>query len=203
MNSKNLCAAEIFECATQSQLFSACNGQLYLRNNNFYQRISSMEAAVLIRQMFPESLQSRISSQATAEVCRRILELPSAQVKFTSIDTDRYINLKNGVFDTETGTLVKDNKDLLFPYQYDFSFQEHSQLEKAPNFMKFLQTVFPYYMPEKKILFFANLGLFAIRLYKGKIGIFFHWSTKLWKERPPGIIAKCLQKCHHFQLGTG
>lgn len=173
MKQNNISTKEILEQISERDIFRAMDGKLYRKDGLYWKKISENVAAIVIRSKFPKCEQALISSYSVKEVIRRILEVPSMQFVFTEIIKPELLNLRNGVFDVETGNLIPLEDEYAFSYVYDFEFCRDAKLEDAPNFMRFLVSTFPYDTEQKTKFLLQILGYIVSDFTSAKAAFFF------------------------------
>jgi len=88
------------------------------------------------RDVLPQGIsQARINSLAS--MLEDDLFVPDRKLIAIQDETQRYINLKNGLFNLETMTLEPHRRDFYFTNQLDFEYNEDAD---APQFRRFLNT---------------------------------------------------------------
>lgn len=168
-------------------------GRVYAQEGTGWIPIMDNELPVMIRRLFKEGERETISSACIKEAIERLIQDPDSQLHFTDEKVDRYINVRNGVFDAYDKKLVEDDTDFKFSYTMDFSYIE-AQERAIPMFEKFVHDVFPNECEKKKTLLLQILGYCISDFCLAKTGFFFIGESNSGKSTMLELLQRVLPR---------
>lgn len=169
---KNIPVAQIYERLKSSYKLGVRQGRIYLKNGNNWECIRELELAIKVRGLFVETEQLNISVGAVKEVLERLLQDPSLQLHFIEEKTDKYVKLRDSVFDVESGNFAS-NCPGDFGYFLDFHYISENMHRNTTEFSKFVNSIFPDRTAEKRTLLLEILGYIISDYQCAKTAFFF------------------------------
>lgn len=147
------------------------NGTIYTKEEKYWKKREMKEFKELVSGLFDEHEQFFLATSRIEEAIKRASNVPQNQIKFN--EEEHLINLENGIYDVQQGILLERTDDVDFSYVMQFEFDDGATLENAPNFLKFVGSVFPDDTEKKTKLLLQALGYGLSAYTTGKCGFFF------------------------------
>lgn len=167
---KQLTPTAIYAKVLREMKLGVRQNRIYICENNRWKVAMDSEMPIKIRALYDNGQQREISSGAVREVIERILQSPDLQLHFVEEEEESFVNLKNAVFNAETGA-IEERGTRNFGYRLNFSYVP-SKERKTPAFDEFVKTSFPEYTSEKRKMLLQILG-YILSDYIGAKAAFF------------------------------
>lgn len=193
---KEIKAAEIYKVAKKELNLGIRQNRIYLKEGGEWIGLMDSELPVKIRALFPAEMQENISARAVTETVERLLQTPDLQLQFVEETEEKYVNLQNGVFNTETGRM-EDLQNRNFGYRLGVRYLQKRE-RKANNFERFCNTTFPVETEKKRKLLLQILGYAVSDYCKAKTGFFLIGESNSGKS----VILELLQGIFQERMVT-
>lgn len=174
--------AELYYLAKSTLKVCVSQNRFYIRKENHWEKVTEGKLKLLICKLFGENRMAHLASCDLKETLQRLKNTPSLQKQFTEDVTERYINLLNGVFDTERGKLTQEDEHLDFSYVLNFAYTVNAKLEDAKHFQKFVSSAFSEEVEKKMELLLQIIGYCLSEYTKAKAAFFFIGASNSGKS---------------------
>lgn len=183
---------EMYQRICQKLPIGVRQSSLYMEKDGYWERLDESQAAIAIYGLYPESVQSMIRDTDVKETIKRLINTPKLQLEFAEESLEKYLNLRNGVFDVETKSKVKGREGLKFSYVLDFEYQKNVDIKMAPVFQQFVTSVFRNDLGKKTRLLLQILGYCISDYLKAKAGFFFIGASNSGKSTMLELLKRIL-----------
>lgn len=170
---------DVLERFEQSNLYASYQGFLYENVRSHWKILRLDEVQKSIRKHLTEVENRAFSSSQVKEMERRMMTDERFEFCEEEVEHPRKMNLQNGVLDLTTEELVK-NCPENFLYRLNFSYQEKPDINKAPEFKKFLESSLGD--AKKAELFLECLGYCVSDTFEAQKAIFFYGESGTGKS---------------------
>lgn len=138
---KNI-VVEIIEFIIRNGLIIHDMGRPYLNCGSYYLLLKPEELTEIIYFLIHPEQASQIPTRAVDEAVKRLLRHPGIMVDMEAERqrTQYLVNVRNGIFDCETGKFTTDRGDYKFDYELDFEYTSKQNIIMARNFVAFINS---------------------------------------------------------------
>ena len=159
-------AGEMANMLAHSGEIGCSNGKIFIRQpERWWKEVNDLEADMNILHIISKAGGEEFSAHFIGEIRKKLTIIPELQLDFEDIPQN-CVNLKNGVFDIDTGEIEKATaQNMDFPYVYCFEYRKNCQLQKAPCFEHFLRDAFDEKHYEKKVKFVLQMMGYIMSSY--------------------------------------
>lgn len=185
-------ATKVYQITKNTLALGARYGRIYEKTEKEWVKIPEHKLPIKIRSVFTKEESETISSACIKEVIERLIQDPELQVEFTDETEERYVNVKNGVFDVESAELINDGA-FCFSYMLDFNYVEKDK-RKTTNFDQFLRASFPNEFDQKRILLYQIMGYSLSDYTKAKTAFFLVGESNSGKSTILELIQEIMPK---------
>lgn len=184
---KKIGAEDIFRKIISSLRLGIRHNRIYIDDEG-WKPILLCDFEVKIRELYPKEIRAEISTGVVKEAVERLLQEPSLQLHFTEETEEKYLNLENGIFDSESGKMLDDIGGLNFGYTLNFKYTCKDR--KSKHFEHFCESTFSEHTQEKRKLLLQILGYVVSDYAKAKTGFFLIGESNSGKS----VILELLQR---------
>lgn len=181
---------QIYERLKNAKKVGVHHGRFYLKTEENWRAILPAELAVEIRRLYREEEQQYIAASTIKEIQEQLLQDPYVQLRFTDDDSEKYLCLKKGVFNTDTGRTESGNT-YSFSYFLDFTYIDVNERE-TPSFDAYIKSVFPGETEVKRRLLLQILGYCLSDYTKAKAAFFFIGESNSGKSTMLELVKRIL-----------
>lgn len=194
---KKVTIDEIYERVKDSFRFSSKGECIYVDAERYWKRMSEREAVQFIYGFYPESTQAYLSDASVKEALARLRNTPALQIVFTEEIAEKYVNVKNGIFDVEQHKLLTEKKGkeigLEFSYLADFNYCS-TDIKQAPTFQNFVQEIFQIDCETKIRLLLEIIGYCISDYTEAKAGFFMIGASNSGKSTLLSLVKRILSE---------
>lgn len=165
-------------------------GNIFLKQEGAWKKLQEGELPIIVRRIFRDDEICNISTNDVKEAIERIRQDPELQLQFADENETKYVKVKNGVFNVETGRM-QEAKELEFSYCLSFQYVSKEK-RKTIIFDTFVETVFPTETEKKRKLLDQILGYCISDCIGAKTAFFLIGASNSGKSTLLELLKKIL-----------
>ena len=164
--SRKITAGEIANMLAHSGEIGCSKGKIFIKQpESWWKEVDDLEADMNILHIISKAGGEEFSAHFIGEIRKKLTIIPELQLDFENIPQN-CVNLKNGVFDIDTGEIEKATaQNVDFPYVYRFEYKKNCKLQEAPCFEHVLRDAFDEKHYEKKVRFVLQMMGYIMSSY--------------------------------------
>lgn len=168
----------------------------YIKHGNYWEPVNEHECYKYIFGVVNEKNVGSVSQYMVKDVLFKLRNSGYNELEFYDDTVYDYVNVNNGVFDTNTGLLLQKLNTQNFSYCLDFNYRTDVEEDSVKVFNKFISDTFPEDTEEKKKLLLETIGYAISDLLEAKALIIYLGKTNSGKSQILELVSSIIRpKC--------